>query len=98
MRTLFFGIALSAATVFASSSFAAEAVCAAGYKAQPRMINASEDYGQSYTCTGSKTAPKLVCSSNFTAQEPSSGGSMSSMAMKDEQTAYTCAEPTAASK
>ena len=43
MRTLLFGIALSAATVFASSSYAAWAVCAAGYKAEPKMINGSEN-------------------------------------------------------
>ncbi|HTW35138.1 MAG TPA: hypothetical protein VMD53_11020 [Rhizomicrobium sp.] len=93
MRTLLFGIALSAATVIATSSFAAEAVCAMGFTASPRMINASEDYGQSYTCTGAKTAPKLVCSSEFNAQGQSGSNAMSSMAMKDEQIVYTCAEP-----
>jgi len=98
MRTLLFGIALSAATVFASSSYAAWAVCAAGYKADPKMINGSENNGQSYTCTGAKAAPKLVCSDNFTAQTPSSANGMSSMSVKDEQTAYTCAQPATPSK
>ena len=96
MRTLLFGIALSAATVCASSSYAAWAVCAAGYKAEPKMINGSEDHGQSYTCKGTKAASELVCSTNFTGQGSSSGNSMS--AAKDEQTVYTCAEPAAPSK
>ena len=98
MRTLWFGIALSAATVFASSSYAAWAVCAAGYKADPKMINGSENNGQSYTCTGAKAAPKLICSDNFTAQSPSGSNSMSSMSMKDEQIAYTCAQSAAQPK
>jgi len=98
MRTLLFGIALSAATVFASSSFAAWAVCAPGYKAEPKMINGSEDHGQSYACTGTKPAEKLICSSDFTAQGQSGSNAMSSMAMKDEQIVYTCAEPATPSK
>lgn len=95
MRAFLFGIAVSAAMAFASSSFAAEAICAAGYKAEPRMINASEDYGQSYTCTGSKAATKLVCSSAFAPQGSSAAGSMS---MKDDKMTYTCAEPAEPSK
>lgn len=98
MRTLLFGIALSAATVFASSSYAAWAVCAAGYKAEPKMINGSENNGQSYTCTGEKAAPKQICSDNFTAQTQSSANGMSSMSVKDEQIAYTCAQPATPSK
>lgn len=97
MRTLWFGIALSAATVFASSSYAAWAVCATGYKAEPKMINGSETSGQSYTCTGSKPAPQLVCSSEFTAQT-SMGGMTKASATTDEQAVYTCTQPTASSK
>jgi len=100
MRIFVFGIALSAAAVMASPSFAAWAVCSAGYKAEPRMINGSEEYGQSYTCTGSKVAEKLVCSSEF-APQGSSGPAVdntSAMSRKDDEIVYTCAEPTTPSK
>jgi hypothetical protein len=100
MRYALFGVVVSTAMIFASSSFAAFAVCASGYKAEPKMINGSEDYGQSYTCTGSKAVSQLVCSNEFSAQAPSSGGTTtgSSMSMKDEKTVYTCAEPATPSK
>jgi hypothetical protein len=98
MRALVFGIALSTATIFASSSFAAWAVCATGYKAEPKMINGSEDYGQSYTCKGTKAASELVCSTNFTAQSAMGGMTKTSSTPTDDQSVYTCAQPATPSK
>jgi hypothetical protein len=98
MRTLWFGIALSVATISASSSYAAWAVCAAGYKAEPRMINGSEDYGQSYTCKGTKVAAERICSANFAAQAQTGGMTNTSSTPADNQTVYTCAQPAAPSK
>lgn len=92
MRVLLFGIALSAATLTASSSFAAWAVCAPGYKADPKIINGSEDHGQTYLCAGRKEPAKLVCSSGFTpgkAYPPTDNGS----ALPDDMLGYVCAEP-----
>jgi len=98
MRHLLFGFALSAASVVATSSFAAEAVCASGFDASPATINGSEEYNQHYKCTG----PEIKCSKGFHplgSPVPVTGGIGGStdsgppVTIKDGRMVYTCAEP-----
>jgi len=83
------------------------AACAAGFTANPAVIQGSNPYNQFYTCTG----PAIVCSAHFLPEDsvagtiPASPGQLlgqtiygSPVTLKGGRMVYTCAEPPAPPK